>query len=123
MYTFSHTMPPTAVQTLRQVRNYLHSRFQAAEADWVLAGSPEQLDNPLLIQMSYVFLAWDIVNVAHNRAQQIAGGAPLSRRPRRHALAEWIRFQLHRDPLCIHVLHQYPIATNMWETARSTLLN
>jgi len=121
MYTFSHTMPSTAVQTLRQVRNYLDGRFHAVQEDWELAGSPEQIDNPLFIQMNYIFLAWDIVNVAHNRAQQIAGGPPLTRRPRRHALAEWILFQLHRDPMCIHILHEDPAAINLWETARITL--
>ena len=100
--------PPTAVQTLHAARNYLHGRFQAVEAAWIAIGSPEQLDNPLFVQMSYFFLAWDILHTAHGRAQQIAAAQPQQRRPRRRALAAWIRFQLRRDPACITILHQDP---------------
>jgi hypothetical protein len=114
-------MPPTAVQTLHAARNYLHGRFQAVEAAWIAIGSPEQLDNPLFVQMSYFFLAWDILHTAHDRAQQIAAAQPPQRRARRRALAAWIRSQLRRDPACLNILHLDPHAINLWETARSAL--
>lgn len=98
---------PSAVPTINNLRCYLKAQYKNAKRAWKILGSPEpgphttEAETKAINNMSYAFLAWDIIATAQKRLKRVETQPVSQHAADRQILWKWIRFQFDQDHACV----------------------